>query len=175
MLKLDTNYGFHELFLKSWHRNLLYFLNPIISQENQHNCGLLIGIWNCVSCSYNIFTNDYAIFVLKTQHDLCGQIQQHTMTDCINGSNLSKNENKQIKALPPYIIQSLLVSTNKSKHVADDRRPKNAMFASFVNMCAILKITIVIMKSSILCSPIPTNMLKQSSKMVGLVDIMFCC
>jgi hypothetical protein len=59
----------------------------------------------------------------------CGQIQQHTMTDCINGSNLSKNENKQIKALPPYIIQSLLVSPNKPKHVADDRRPKNAMFA----------------------------------------------
>ena len=157
MLKLDTNYGFHELFLKSWHRNLYYFLNPIISQRNEHNFGLLIGIWNCVSCSYNIFTNDYTIFVLKTQHDLCGQIQQHTMTDCMNGSNLSKNENKQIKALPPYIIQSLL-SPNKPKHAADDRRPKNAMFASFVYMCAIFKIAIVIMKSSILCSPIPTNM-----------------
>jgi hypothetical protein len=75
----------------------------------------------------------------------------------MNGSNLSKNENKQIKALPPYIIQSLL-SPNKPKHAADDRRPKNAMFASFVYMCAIFKIAIVIMKSSILCSPIQTIM-----------------
>jgi hypothetical protein len=72
----------------------------------------------------------------------------------MNGSNLSKNENKQIKALPPYIIQSLL----SPKHAADDRRPKNAMFASFVYMCAIFKIAIVIMKSSILCSPIQTIM-----------------
>ena len=72
------------------------------------------------------------------------------MTDCINGSNLSKNENKQIKALPPYIIQSLLASPNKPKHVADDRRPKNALFASFVNICAIFKITIVILKIKVI-------------------------
>ena len=83
------------------------------------------------------------------------------MTDCINGSNLSKNENNQIKVLPPYIIQSLLVSPNRPKHAADDTRPEHATFASVVNMYAIIKI--------------PTNMIPKSSKMVDLVDIMFCC
>jgi hypothetical protein len=71
------------------------------------------------------------------------------MTDCINGSNLSKNENNQIKVLPPYIIQSLLVSPNRPKHAADDTRPKDATFASVVNMYAIIKIAIAIIKSSI--------------------------
>jgi len=40
------------------------------------------------------------------------------------------------------------VSPNRPKHAADDTRPTNAMFASFVNMCAIFKIAIAIMKSS---------------------------
>ena len=69
------------------------------------------------------------------------------MTDCINGSNLSKNENNQIKVLPPYIIQSLLVSPNRPKHAADDTRPKDATFASVVNMYAIIKIAIEIIKT----------------------------